>query len=75
MKYLALDCQEPQGGQAGLRIGEQPEVAFIVTMHNHGNLAAQCLLELFRCKCRLVEGSGFLFQALLCTQPSLLDMA
>jgi len=55
MKYLALDCHEPQGGQAGLKVGEQPEVAFIVTMHNHGNLAAQCLLELFRYECRLIE--------------------
>ena len=49
MDSMALECPEPRGGQTAGRDGKQPEIAFIVTMHNQGRMAAQCLLELFRC--------------------------
>ena len=49
MDSMALECPEPRGGQTAGQDGEQPEIAFIVTMHNRGRMAAQCLLELFRC--------------------------
>ena len=46
---MALKCPEPRGGQTAGQHGKQPEIAFVVTMHNNGLMAAQCLLELFRC--------------------------
>ena len=42
-------CPPPKGGQTVHSAQTPPVVAFIVTMHNNGLTAAQCLLELFRC--------------------------
>ena len=48
ISFMALECSEPRGGQTATQHGKQPEIAFVVTMHNRGRMTAQCLLELFR---------------------------
>jgi hypothetical protein len=46
--YRASRCSLPRGGQAPVPWGRRPHVTFILTMHNHAYVTAQCLLELFR---------------------------
>lgn len=58
-------CPHPTGGQTVQSNETPPLVAFIITMHNNGLTAAQCLLEIFRCgqcACTALESSC----ALLC---------
>ena len=47
-EFKASQCSLPQGGQLPLMSDERPFISFILTMHNHPQITAQCLLELFR---------------------------
>lgn len=51
-------CPSPGGGQRPVPAGLQPEVSFIITMHNGGQNTARCLLELFR-TAREVESAEY----------------
>jgi hypothetical protein len=42
------ECPVPKGGQLPPPEGQRPYISFILTMHNHPLITAQCLLELFR---------------------------
>lgn len=44
----ASRCSLPKGGQKRPSSGERVHISFILTMHNHPTITAQCLLELFR---------------------------
>ncbi len=45
---LLRACPSPRGGQLPVPAGQRPIVSFILTFRDHAQLAAQCLLELFR---------------------------
>lgn len=45
---MPTTCPLPQGGQQPIAEGKKPVVSFVVSMHNGGQVTAQCLLELFR---------------------------
>ena len=45
---LPSQCPAPEGGQTNKGLSTGVEIAFIITMHNNPDVAAQCLLELFR---------------------------